>query len=66
MRVDHKGTDEEVTLINPKVKAFLDMTPAEVGQYIDTHVTSLTTAKEMLVTMGMLMSVMAKEIKENR
>ena len=68
MPVDIKyvGTDAEQTVNLTKLKAFLSMTPSEVGNYIENNVVDLASAKDMLVTMGRLMKVQAEEILKLR
>ena len=64
LNVSYTGTENEVAKNSTKLKAFLAMTPAEVGTYVDNNVTDLASAKEILIDLAMLVSVAAREIKE--
>jgi len=64
LNVSYTGTDAEQTKIDPVVKAFLDMSPTEVGNYIDTQVTDLASAKDILKIIGKILKVAAEEIQE--
>ena len=64
--INYTGTDNEQAINSPKLKAFLAMTPAEVGTWVDGQVTDLASAKEVLIDLAKLVSVAAREIKELR
>lgn len=45
-----------------KLTALKDMTPAQVEQWVNTHVTNLTQAKEVLATLAVAVSVLARRL----
>ena len=63
LTVEYEGTEDEQTINSVRLKAFLDMTPNEVGVYVENHVTDLATAKEVLVDVAILLRLAAKEIQ---
>ena len=66
LNIDYVGTDAEQTVNLTKLKAFLAMTPLEVGAYLESHIVDLASAKDMMVTMGMLLKFQADEILKLR
>ena len=63
LNIDYEGTEDEQTINSARLKAFLAMTPVEVGVYVENHVTDLASAKEILVDVAMLIRLAAKEIQ---
>jgi len=66
MRLDYKGTTEEQAYAANRVKAFLAMTPQEVETWLNTHVTDLASAKDALMTLGMLLRTVTTEVQKLR
>jgi len=66
LNINYEGTVDEQTINFTKLKTLLDMTPVEVGSYIDGYVQDLDTAKQILIDLAMLLRVAAKEIKTLR
>ena len=63
LNINYTGTEDEQTVNSTRLKAFLNMTPNEVGVYVENHVTDLATAKEVLVDVAILLRLAAKEIQ---
>ncbi|RLB94475.1 MAG: hypothetical protein DRH26_01115 [Deltaproteobacteria bacterium] len=66
LNVDYTGTDKEQAINSPRLKAFLAMSPVEVGEYIDSHVIDLATAKDTIKDMAMILAVMKDFIKKQK
>ena len=63
LNIDYEGTEDEQTINSTRLKAFLAMTPNEVGVYVENQVVDLATAKEVLVDVAILLRLAAKEIQ---
>ncbi len=63
LSAQYEGTEDEQTINSTRLKAFLAMTPNEVGVYIDAHVTDLETAKQAIKDVAMLIRLAVKEIR---
>ena len=65
--INYSGTENEVAVNSTRLKAFLNMTPAEVRTWVDAHIVDDGSGtKAVVIDLAMLVSVAAREIKELR
>jgi hypothetical protein len=61
-KIEQDRSEIEAVKSSPQLKALVEMTPVQVGAWVDANVTTLGAAKEVIKTLAMAVCILARRL----